>query len=73
MEAFQDGKSTRLNSSQTWALPIFVKPDALEALVASLPTAHHKKMSNVGHAPYCENSSEFNQILDSFIITCSNR
>ncbi len=52
---------------------IVVKPDALEALVASLPTAHHKKMSSVGHAPYCENSSEFNQILDSFIITCSNR
>ena len=52
---------------------IVVKPDALEALVASLPTAHHKKMSNVGHAPYCENSSEFNQILDRFIITCSNR
>ena len=52
---------------------IVVKPDALEALVASLPTAHHKKMSNVGHAPYCENSSEFNQILDRFIITCLNR
>ena len=52
---------------------IVVKPDALEALVASLPTAHHKKMSNVGHAPYCENSNEFNQILDRFIITCLNR
>lgn len=49
---------------------IVVKQEALEALVSSLPSAHHKEMAGVGHAPYCEDSEKFNQILEQFIATC---
>ena len=49
---------------------IVVKPEALGSLIASLPTAHHEKMSGVGHAPYCEDAEKFNQILEQFIATC---
>ena len=49
---------------------IVVKPEALEALIESLPTAHHEEMAGVGHAPYCEDSKKFNQILERFITTC---
>ena len=49
---------------------IVVKQEALEALVSSLPSAHHKEMAGVGHAPYCENAEKFNQILEQFVATC---
>jgi pimeloyl-ACP methyl ester carboxylesterase len=49
---------------------IVVKPEALAALIASLPTAQHKEMAGVGHAPYCENAEKFNQILEQFVATC---
>ncbi len=48
---------------------IVVKPEALESLIASLPTAHHEVMTGVGHAPYCEDAEKFNQILEQFIAT----
>lgn len=51
---------------------IVVKPEALDALLSSLPSAQHEKMADVGHAPYCENSDGFNQILERFIISCAN-
>ena len=49
---------------------IVVKPEALEALIASLPTARHEEMAGVGHAPYCEDAEKFNQILEKFVATC---
>ena len=49
---------------------IVVKPEALKSLFASLPTADHKEMSGVGHAPYCEDAEKFNHILEQFIARC---
>ena len=51
---------------------IVVKTEALESLISSLPSAQHEEMADVGHAPYCENSEKFNQILEQFILRCSN-
>lgn len=49
---------------------IVVKPEAQKSLLASLPTVHHKEMLGVGHAPYCEDAEQFNQILEQFIASC---
>ena len=46
---------------------IVVKPAALAALIADLPTARHVEMQGVGHAPYCEDADIFNGLIEHFI------
>ena len=45
---------------------IVVSNERSNKLQQSLPHAKVLELSNVGHAPYCENSSEFNEAIETF-------
>ena len=45
---------------------IVVSNDRSNRLQQSLPHAKVLELSNVGHAPYCENSSDFNEAIETF-------
>ena len=51
---------------------IVVKPASLAALIHDLPEAEHVEMQGVGHAPYCEDVSTFNSLVERFIQRHSN-
>ena len=46
---------------------IVVSNDRSNRLQQSLPHAKVLELSNVGHAPYCENSSDFNEAIETFL------
>ena len=45
---------------------IVVSNERSNRLQQSLPHAKVLELSNVGHAPYCENSSDFNEAIETF-------
>ena len=45
---------------------IVVSNERSNRLQESLPHAKVLELSNVGHAPYCENSSDFNEAIETF-------
>ena len=45
---------------------IVVSNERSNKLQQSLPHAKVLELSNVGHAPYCENSSDFNEAIENF-------
>ena len=51
----------------TGADDVVVKPEAAAALKAGLPQAHHWLLSDVGHAPYCEDAASFNAAIEAFL------
>ena len=51
---------------------IVVKPASLAALIHDLPEAEHVEMQGVGHAPYCEDATTFNSLVERFIQRHSN-
>lgn len=48
---------------------IVVSLEAAAALKAALPNAYKIQLSDVGHAPYCENATSFNAAIEKFIGT----
>ena len=46
---------------------IVVKPAAAAALKAALPLARHWLLTDVGHAPYCEDAASFNSAIEQFL------
>ena len=46
---------------------IVVKPAAAAALKAALPLAWHWLLTDVGHAPYCEDAASFNSAIEQFL------
>ena len=48
---------------------VVVSSERSKNLERSLPHAEVKELSNVGHAPYCEDSKAFNKVLEAFLNT----
>ena len=48
---------------------VVVSSERSNNLERSLPHAEVKELSNVGHAPYCEDSKAFNKVLETFLNT----
>ncbi len=52
----------------TAARDIVVAPDAAAALKNGLPISYDIHLSNVGHAPYCEDYQSFNAAIKQFLL-----
>ena len=48
---------------------VVVSSERSNNLERSLPHAEVEELSNVGHAPYCEDSKAFNKVLETFLNT----
>ena len=48
---------------------VVVSSERSNNLERSLPNAEVEELSNVGHAPYCEDSKAFNKVLETFLNT----
>ena len=53
------------------ALDAIVKPSVVDQIRAKVPHAQVEMIANVGHAPFWEDATTFNQRVHAFVETCS--